>query len=140
MSSKSLLGLLFMLVLLTACTSSQIVVGKTRPPTRPEDIKVYLTPPAHFEEIALLDADSTGSFRITAQGKVNGVIDRLKKSAAKLGANGIILRATGEKGAVVVSNMYGTANGNFYSGGGLAVSNGGHIKTVSGVAIFVAEE
>lgn len=140
MTSKSLFGLLFTLVFLTACTSSQIVVGKTRPPIRPEDVKVYLTPPAHFEEIALLDADSTGSFRVTAQGKVDGVIDRLKKSAAKLGANGIILRATGEKGAVIVSNMYGSSNGNFYTGGGLAVSNGGHIKTVSGVAIFVTEK
>lgn len=87
-----------------------------------------------------MEADSTGSFRVTAQGKVDGVIDRLKKSAAKLGANGIILRATGEKGAVIVSNMYGSSNGNFYTGGGLAVSNGGHIKTVSGIAIFVTEK
>lgn len=79
-------------VFLSACTSSHIIVGKTRPPSRPEDIKVYLDPPKKYEQIALVDADSNASFKFSAQGKVNAALERMKQEAAKLGANGILLR------------------------------------------------
>jgi len=48
-------------ILLTACASSSILVGKQRPPIDPSQVKVYLTPPAKFEEVALLDASSKSS-------------------------------------------------------------------------------
>lgn len=127
-------------VFLSACTSSHIIVGKTRPPSRPEDIKVYLDPPKKYEQIALVDADSNASFKFSAQGKVNAALERMKQEAAKLGANGILLRGVGEKGGVTVGSAYGSAYGNAFSGTGVGVSGGGLIKSVSGLAIWVTGE
>ena len=121
-------------ILLTACASSSILVGKQRPPIDPSQVKVYLTPPAKFEEVALLDASSKSSFAITDQGKMGKVIERLKEEAAKLGANGILLRSTGDQAGGVVGTA--TTTGNFTSGFGAPIFH----KSGSGIAIYVTPE
>ena len=130
----------FVTAFLSACTTSHIIVGKTRPPTRAEDVKVYFDPPKKYERIALIDADSNGSFKFSAQGKVNAALERMKTDAAKLGANGILLRGTGESGSVTVGSAYGSTSGTSFSGTGIGVSGGGLIKNVSGLAIWVIDE
>jgi hypothetical protein len=83
-------GAILTLAFLTGCASSHVIVGKVRPPISPDQVQIYLHPPAgKYEEIALLDSSSRNSFSFTAQGKTNAVIIRLKAEAAKLGANGI---------------------------------------------------
>src|SRR5579872_5082282 len=77
---------------LSGCAASHVLVGTPRPPTTPDQVKLYLRPPAKFEQIALLDASSRGSLTFTSQGKTDKAIERLKKEAAKLGANGILLQ------------------------------------------------
>jgi hypothetical protein len=63
------------LVCLAACSTSHVIVGKTRAPTDPDQIKVFLAPPKHYETIAVVSSDSNGSFRFGAQAKTNAALD-----------------------------------------------------------------
>ena len=119
---------------LFGCASSAIVVGKVRPPISPAQVKLYLNPPKKYEEIALLESSSKASWAISDQGKMNVVIERLKEEAAKIGANGVLLRGTGEQNAGSV----GTAS--FNGGVALGISSNIMHKAGNGVAIFVEAE
>jgi hypothetical protein len=127
---------LVLAALLAACSTSSIVVGKTRPETKPDDVKIYLDPPHKFENIAIVQADSNGSFRFSAQGKIDAALGRAKREAARLGANGLLIQELGESGSVTVGNAY--TSGNFTSGS--AVTAGGLVKNVRVLAIWVDEE
>ncbi len=118
--------LTLLVLLLGACASgSAIVTGKTRAPTAPEQVKIYLDPPAEFEVIGLVNASSDAGW--TEQGSQDYAIEELKKQAAKLGANGVLLVASGEKTTTAVG---GYRTGYFYA---IPVT----AKTVQGRAIFV---
>jgi hypothetical protein len=120
-------------------TSSHVVTGATRPPISPEEVRVYTQPPAHFEEIAALEASSRGGFRFTDQGKMDKVIERLKVEAAKLGANGVLLQSTQNQ----VSGSLGTGGGSTSYGGRSAVGVGGGLdiaivtKEAHATAIYI---
>ena len=119
--------------------SSHVVTGAARPPISPEDVKIYTQPPAQFEEIGALEASSRGGFRFTEQGKMDKVIERLKVEAAKLGANGVLLRSTQNQ----VSGSVGTGGGSTSYGGHSAVGVGGGLdiaivtKEAQATAIYV---
>lgn len=130
-----LLGLVMASV---GCASSHILVGKARLPTSPEQVKVYLRPPAKYEEIALLEASSKNSWAVTQQGKMNKAIERLKEEAAQLGANGILLQGSGTEYGASVNTGAATAAGNTAYGTGVSIPV--MHKAASGVAIFVSEE
>ena len=103
-------------------------------------MQIYLHPPANkYSEIALLDTSSKGSFAITAQGKTNVVIERLKTEAAKLGANGILLEGVSDQAAGSVGTGVGnaTAHGNSATAVGFGVSGTVFVKSGSGLAIYV---
>ncbi len=84
-------------VALSACASSHVLVGQARPAIQPEQVKLYLSPPDKYEEIAVLDSSSKNSWSMTEQAKMNVATERLKQEAAKLGANGILLREVGDQ-------------------------------------------
>jgi len=88
-----------MIAALSGCVSSQaVLVGHARPAISPERVQIYLQPPeSKYDEIANLSASSRGSFSMTTAGKIDKVIERLKKEAAKLGANGILLHGVGDQ-------------------------------------------
>jgi len=74
--------------ILAGCsTGSQIVTGTKRTPTTPDSVKVYSSVPPGSEEIAIVTSEADGK----RQGAVDKVVKRLKRQAAKLGANGIVL-------------------------------------------------
>lgn len=129
-------------LLLTGCASSAVLIGKARPEISPEQVKLYLRPPNKFEEIALLESSSRNSWAITSQGKMDAVIQRLKKEAAKLGANGILIQGTGSEYGGSVNTGVGTATavGNMAYGTGFGASVGAFHKAGSGVAIYVEEQ
>lgn len=124
----SCVALAFALVLAGCQTGSAVVVGKTRAPLSADQVKLYITPPKKYDVVGLVEA--TGKNGWSDQAKMNRAINELKQQAAKLGANGVLLSATGEKSAGVVG---GTSGGMFYGGN---VFN----KTASGQAIFVTED
>ena len=87
------LGALALIPLLAGCASSYQLIGKSRPPLPPEQVQLYLEPPKReYEQIAIIKTSSTRSFAFTSQGKAEIVVKRLKIQAAKLGANGVLLK------------------------------------------------
>jgi hypothetical protein len=63
-----------------------------------EDVKVYYRPPEKkYDEVGLLEASSANSWASTRQGKVDKVIERLRKKAADMGANGVLLLGVGSE-------------------------------------------
>ena len=67
-----------LLVILAGCATSHVMVGNARPAISPSQVKIYLHPPEKYEEIAILDTSSQGSFSFTQQGKMDSVVERLK--------------------------------------------------------------
>ena len=126
---------LIALAALSGCATSYVMVGQARPPISPDQVQIYLHPPAKYVEIALLDTSSRGSFAVTAQGKTNVVMDRLKAEAAKLGANGILLEGVGDQAGGSVGTGYATASGHSAFGFGSAATV--YHKKGGGLAIYV---
>jgi hypothetical protein len=134
MKTKAVCTTLICAILLTGCASSSVVVGQVRPAISPAQVKLYLTPPRKFEQVALLESSSKSSWAVSDQGKTDVVIQRLKEEAAKIGANGILLSGVGSQSAGSVGAA--SLNGNTAFG----VSAGIFHKAGSGVAIYVTEE
>ena len=143
MKTRFYLLTLGLALIVAGCSStSHVIVGAPRSPRRPDQVKIYLTAPHHFEEIALLNSSSKNSWAVTDQGKTDTAMQRLKEEAAKLGANGVLLRDMGDREAATVST--GTVLGSSRHSNALAVGTGVGVpildKTATGVAIFVVEE
>ena len=119
---------LFSIVLLNACASgSYIVTGTVREPIDFSQVKLYIDPPGEYEKIGIVKASSDSGW--TEQNSQDYAVEELKRQAAKLGANGILLQTTGE----TVSSVIGTnPNGTIYS---VPVS----AQTVIGIAIYVGD-
>jgi hypothetical protein len=132
-------------VLLTAavagCVSSHVaVVGHARPAISPDQVQIFLQPPeSPYEQIANLSASSGGSFALTAAGKIDKVVERLKKEAAKLGANGILLHGVGDQSAGSVGAGISTETNSPHSPYGLGFGASAFFfeKSGEGVAIYV---
>ena len=139
MKPARLSALLFSALLLVACaTTSHVITGKTRTPIDPSQVKVYSTAPPAYEEIAIIDATSRLSFSSGDQKKMDAVMQRLRKEAASLGANGILLQSTGTESGGGIGTGVGTG---FGVGGGLSIGTGIFMtsdnKTGRGLAIYV---
>jgi len=104
--------------------SSAIVTGTVRAPITPEQVTIYLEPPAEFEAVGLVNASSDAGW--TEQGSVNYAIQELKEQAAKLGANGVLLVSSGERTTTT-----------FIASGSVLYPVPVTAKTVQGRAIFV---
>lgn len=117
-----------MLAIAACASGSTIVTGTKRAPIAAEQVKLYHEPPAEFEVIGLVSASSDAGW--TEQGSVEYAIAELKNQAAKLGANSVLLVATGDKTTTVMGG-YGT--GFLYA---VPVT----AKTVQGRAIFVKRQ
>jgi hypothetical protein len=122
-------------------TSSHVLVGTPRPPISPESVRIYSQPPAQYEEIARINATSQGSMAITSQQNMDKAIERLKREAAKLGANGVLLQGvadqpSGSIGTGVGSSSYG---GNSAVGVGVGSAFALYNKATTGLAIYVPQ-
>jgi hypothetical protein len=108
------------LSLLGSCAASQPVTGSPRPAVLASQVQIYLQPPASkYEHMADLSASSKGSFRFSAAGKMDAVIDRLKVQAARLGANGILLHGVGDQSAGSIGAGISTETNNPHTAYGL---------------------
>lgn len=126
------------LAVLAACSGpSHIMLGKSRPPTDPASVKVYAQPPAHFEEIAIVEA-SGSAFTIGSQRRTDALIERLKEEAAQVGANGLLLREIGSEAPGSLGVGTGTTIG--VGGIGVGVSAPLSRKRGSATAIYVLED
>jgi hypothetical protein len=140
--AKSVTAIALATIAMAGCQTSHVLIGQARPPISPDQVVIYLHPPADkYEEIALLDTSSKGSFSITAQGKTNAVIDRLKKEAASLGANGILLNGVGDQASGSIGSGFGSATSNGRSAFGLGFGSSATVyqKKGDGLAIYVEQ-
>lgn len=136
--------LVIVCLLLSACASpvSTTLIGAKRPAISPTQVTIYTEKPATYQPIALLSVTSDGSWRVGDEAKMNVVIERLKRAAAEVGANGVLLQSTGERqdDSVYVGTGIGRYSGNVGLNVQLGRLFGLTDKTAEGLAIFVAAE
>lgn len=121
--------LLAFILALTGCASgSSILVGEARESIAPEKVRLYIEPPESYDTIALVNASSDAG--LTEQDSIDYAIEELKKQAAKLGANGVLLGTTGSNNSVMLGGQ-GTDYQYF-----IPISE----QTVSGQAIYVEKQ
>ena len=88
---KKSIVLLLAMILIGCYPVSHIVVGETKSPISPSQVKILAEYPDEYEIIARIDASSEFAFKdpsinITWQSKMDKIIERLKIEAAQLGA------------------------------------------------------
>lgn len=136
--------LLVWVLLLVGCASPSTtnMIGTARTPVTVDDVLVYLDDPVCFEPIALLTSTSDASFAFTDEAKIDAALQRLREAAAAVGANGVLLKRTGEQrdDSVYVGTGMGRSSGNFGFGINVGKSFGLMDKTAEGVAIWVPEK
>lgn len=125
----------FIVVLLLAgcATGSALVTGTKRDPIDPSQVAIYRSAPDNkFEYIGIVKSEAEEIF--SQQEALDRAVDELKKQAAKVGANGIILSGMGEKYENYSGyTPYATGGGHFYSATD-------EYQTLQGDAIYVAKE
>ena len=125
-----------MVIIFVGCVPvSSIVVGETREPIHPSNVKIYLDYPEEYEKIALIDAGSNFAFKDPVilfdwQRKMDKAMERLKIEAAQLGANGILIVNTDTNNIIQSVRSDGE--------GGTQVSSSTE-KYVKAIAIYVLE-
>ncbi|MDD3295610.1 MAG: hypothetical protein PHG20_13105 [Geobacteraceae bacterium] len=119
---------LLALFLMGCATGSVVLVGTARPPIDPQSVKLYLKEPKKYDAVGLVEASSDSG--LTNQGSQNYAVAELKKQAAKIGANGVLLTTTGTETSTTVHGY----------GSGTIWSSSSDAKVVKGTAIFVNEE
>lgn len=135
------MGILLTFWFVTGCASPSTtnVIGKMRPAIMADEVQVYLQDPESYEPIAFITATSDASWSMTDEAKMNAVLQRLKEAAAAVGANGVLLRQTGERqdDSVRIGTGIGRSTGNFGFGISIGKAFGLTDKTAEGVAIYV---
>ncbi len=123
--------LLVALATLVGCASgSAIVTGRLRPEIPIEAVTLYLQPPDSYETVGLVEATSV--IGVTMQQDMDMAVKELKRRAAKMGANGVLLTDT--------QTTAGTNTGVTYTpaiGAGLLSTGYANTASVSGIAIHV---
>lgn len=117
--------------------TSHVIVGKTRAPITPAEVRLYSKPPANYEDIAIVDSSSKNSWAVTDQGKIDVAIQRLKEEAASLDANGILINVTGD----ISTGSVGVGSANTYGNTayGYGISSSVLHKVAKGMAIYVPD-
>lgn len=127
--------LLLLAIALSACAStSKVMLGQARPAVDPAQVQIYTTPPPGSIEIAQLESSSAVGFG--TQGQTDAAVARLKREAAALGANGVILMGVGSSGSPVGMSVGGGSYGS-HGGGGVGIGIPTTQKKAAGVAIYV---
>ena len=135
MNTVRFAGLLLLATTLAGCAStSKVMLGQAYTPTDPAQVRIYTTPPVGSIEIAQLESSSAVGFG--TQGQTDAAIARLKREAAALGANGVILMGVGSTpsngGMSVGAGSYGSN-----VAGGIGIGIPTTQKKAAGIAILV---
>jgi hypothetical protein len=134
MSLRSVTLLLLALALSACAGTSKVMLGQARPPVDPAQVRIYTTPPPGSIEIAQLESSSAVGFG--TQGQTDAAVARLKREAAALGANGVILMGVGSSGSPVGMSV-GAGSYGRHSAGGVGIGIPTTQKKAAGVAIYV---
>ncbi len=127
--------------ILAGCTltrGSYVAIGNARAPINPADVRIYTELPASYEKIAMVSADARNAFA-SQQNLSDNAIERLKKEAAAVGANGILLNGFGNYvvGSGGVVNVLQTGPHTAFGVGTMSTYTG---KEAEGIAIYVPKQ
>lgn len=111
-------------IILSCASGTALVTGVQRPATSPESVIIYTEPPVNYEVIGLVSASSDSGW--TNQGSLEYAVEEIKKQAARIGANGILL-----------DNITQTTSGGTYYNGVFSASTS---QNISGKAIYIEEK
>lgn len=115
---------LISLIISSCASGTALVTGVQRPATSPESVILYTEPPANYEVIGIVTASSDSGW--TDQGSLEYALKEIKKQAAKIGANGILLENVSQS----------TSGGVYYYGVYFPSSS----QNLTGKAIYIPEE
>ena len=136
----ALIALAALALTLGACATRPVVTGTPRPAIDPAQVRIYYAPPpGGYEEIARLEVGS-GGFTYGEQNKNNAVMNKLRREAAKLGANGVLFQGSADGyggGGVSVGGGGGRVGGSSFGGVGVGVNISPQQKFANGIAIYV---
>lgn len=123
------------LLMLAGCAgSSKVMLGQARAPVDPSQVQIYSSPPPGSIEIAQLESTSAVGFG--TQGQTDAAVARIKKEAAALGANGVVLMGVGSSGSPVGMSV-GAGSYGSHTAGGIGIGIPTTQKRAAGVAIYV---
>ena len=124
---KKTLLLLFSLAILAGCAEgSALVIGDVRPAIEDHTmVKILTTMPEGAEQIALVKASSGDGWN--QQQSLDYAVDELKRQAAKVGANAVVLSGQDTSTEVTGVPVYG--------GGTIVTSS--ETQIVKGMAIWI---
>jgi len=89
-------------LIISGCASSAVIItGETRQEINPNQVIVYSEMPPNSLIIGIVTASSGSGW--TAQGDMNYAIRALKKQAARIGANGIVIENVDKNVSVYIS-------------------------------------
>lgn len=113
---KQLIILCMTLFLVGCTTGSALVTGVKRDPVDPSQVTIYRSAPdTKFEHIGIVKSEAEEMF--SQQEALDRAVEELKKQAAKIGANGVILSGMGEKYETYSGyTPHASGSGYFYSG------------------------
>ena len=97
------------------------MIGPARPPISPAAVRIYETPPRHYEEIAIINSSAGTTWLFPDRGSLDEAIADLRTEAARLGANGVLLQQVYDRpvgGLSVGVGGFGGSRHHFYGGGG----------------------
>lgn len=117
----SVITVMVVFILFACASGTALVTGTQRPATTADNVVIYTEAPENYEIIGIVTASSDSGW--TEQGDLNYAMAELKKQAAKIGANGVILESIGtsNKGGAFIGNVWVNST----------------TKNVSGKAIYV---
>ena len=122
---KTALFALMAFVLVGCASGSALVTGQTRPAIEDFNTVTILSEmPEGAEQIAVVKASSDAG--MTQQGSLDYAVEELKKQAAKVGANAVVLTGRDTSSQVVGVPVYG---------GGTIVSSS-ETEIVQGIAVW----
>ena len=121
----------------TLTRGSSVMVGTARPAVDPTSVRLYIDPPAQYEQIAIISADARNDFA-SQQNLTDNAIARLKREAGAVGANGVLLQ--GVENTQVGTSGIATVNPNSGYPIITGASNVRLGKESRGIAIYVIEE
>jgi len=124
--TRLLLIFIFVFTLVGCATGSALVTGQAR--TAIEDhlsVKVLTQMPVGAEEIAIVKASSDAGW--TEQGSLDYAVEELKKQAAKLGANAVVITGRDSSSEVYSVPVYNS----------FPITGSSSIEIVQGVAVWV---
>lgn len=96
----------FILVACATANGTALVTGTQRTATNPESVVIYTEAPENYEVIGIVTASSDSGW--TEQESLDYAMAELKKQAAKIGANAVLLESVGtsSSGGVISYGIY----------------------------------